>query len=323
MVTSASAPHTPVMLGEVLGGLLPKDGGIYVDGTFGNGGYSRAVLNAASCTVYGIDRDPAVVARAQDMESEFEGRFVIIEGRFGSIAELLASRSVGPVDGVAFDVGVSSMQIDTPERGFSFRSDGPLDMRMESAGTSASDVINDMEETDLANIIYEFGEERFARRVAGAIVAARSEEPILRTLQLAEIVRRVVPKSKDGIDPATRTFQALRIFVNDELGEIDRGLVGAEKVLAPGGRLCVVSFHSLEDRRVKRFFKSRSGSAPSPSRHMPQSSVPEKQPTFNLISRKPITPNSDELRNNPRARSARLRVGERTNVPPYGSGEAA
>ena len=323
MVTSASAPHTPVMLGEVLGGLSPKDGGIYVDGTFGNGGYSRAVLNAASCTVYGIDRDPAVVAKAQDMESEFGGRFTIIEGRFGSIAELLASRSVGPVDGVAFDVGVSSMQIDTPERGFSFRTDGPLDMRMESAGTSASDIVNDMEETDLANIIYELGEERFARRVAGAIVAARIEEPILRTLQLAEIVRRVVPKSKDGIDPATRTFQALRIFVNDELGEIDRGLVGAEQVLAPGGRLCVVSFHSLEDRLVKRFFKTRSGDVPGPSRHMPQSSVPEKQPTFKLLSRKSITPSSDESRDNPRARSARLRVGERTNAPAWNSEEAA
>jgi len=323
MVTSASAPHTPAMLGEVLGGLSPKDGGIYVDGTFGNGGYSRAVLNAASCTVYGIDRDPAVVAKAQDMESEFAGRFTIIEGRFGSIAELLAKRSVGPVDGVAFDVGVSSMQIDTPERGFSFRTDGPLDMRMESAGTSASDIVNDMEETDLANIIYELGEERFARRVAGAIVAARIEEPILRTLQLAEIVRRVVPKSKDGIDPATRTFQALRIFVNDELGEIDRGLVGAEQVLAPGGRLCVVSFHSLEDRLVKRFFKTRSGDVPGPSRHMPQSSVPEKQPTFKLLSRKSITPSSDESRDNPRARSARLRVGERTNAPAWNSEEAA
>ncbi|MDH5489920.1 MAG: 16S rRNA (cytosine(1402)-N(4))-methyltransferase RsmH [Rhodospirillaceae bacterium] len=323
MVTSASAPHTPVMLGEVLGGLSPKDGGVYVDGTFGNGGYSRAVLNAASCTVYGIDRDPNAVAKAHDMESEFGGRFTIIEGRFGSIAELLTSRAIGPVDGVAFDVGVSSMQIDTPERGFSFRTDGPLDMRMESAGTSASDIVNDMEETDLANIIYELGEERFARRVAGAIVAARTEEPILRTLQLAEIVRRVVPKSKDGIDTATRTFQALRIFVNDELGEIDRGLVGAEQVLAPGGRLCVVSFHSLEDRLVKRFFKTRSGDAPGPSRHMPQSSVPEKQPTFNLLSRKSITPSSDELRDNPRARSARLRVGERTSAPAWNSEEAA
>ncbi|MDH5189039.1 MAG: 16S rRNA (cytosine(1402)-N(4))-methyltransferase RsmH [Rhodospirillaceae bacterium] len=323
MATTASSPHTPVMLGEVLDGLSPKDGGIYVDGTFGDGGYSRAVLNAASCTVYGIDRDPSVVARAHDMQNEFKGRFIIIEGRFGSIAELLASRSVGPVDGVAFDIGVSSMQIDTPERGFSFRSDGPLDMRMESAGTSASDVVNDMEETDLANIIYELGEERFARRVARAIVAARTEEPILRTLQLADIVRRVVPKSKDGIDSATRTFQALRIFVNDELGEIDRGMNGAEQVLAPGGRLCVVSFHSLEDRRVKRFFKTRSGDIPGPSRHMPQLSSPEKLPTFNLVSRKSITPSSDEQRANPRARSARLRVGERTDAPAWNSEEAA
>lgn len=323
MVITAGSPHTPVMLGEVLAGLSPKDGGIYVDGTFGNGGYSRAVLEAAQCKVYGIDRDPGVVARAQEMETEFKDRFFIIEGRFGSVAELLASHSVGPVDGVAFDIGVSSMQIDTPERGFSFRTDGPLDMRMESAGTSASDIVNNMEETDLVGIIRELGEERFARRVAAAIVAARTQEPILRTLQLAEIVRRVVPKSKDGIDPATRTFQALRILVNDELGEIDRGLVGAEQVLAPGGRLCVVSFHSLEDRLIKRFFKTRSGDTPQPSRHMPQSSIQGPQPTFKMVVKKSITPTKNEQRTNPRARSARLRIGERTAAPAWNKEEAA
>lgn len=323
MVITAGSPHTPVMLGEVLASLSPKDGGIYVDGTFGNGGYSRAVLEAAQCKVYGIDRDPGVVARAQEMETEFKDRFFIIEGRFGSVAELLASHSVGPVDGVAFDIGVSSMQIDTPERGFSFRTDGPLDMRMESAGTSASDIVNNMEETDLVGIIRELGEERFARRVAAAIVAARTQEPILRTLQLAEIVRRVVPKSKDGIDPATRTFQALRILVNDELGEIDRGLVGAEQVLAPGGRLCVVSFHSLEDRLIKRFFKTRSGDTPQPSRHMPQSSIQGPQPTFKMVVKKSITPTKNEQRTNPRARSARLRIGERTAAPAWNKEEAA
>lgn len=323
MVITAGSPHTPVMLGEVLAGLSPKDGGIYVDGTFGNGGYSRAVLESARCKVYGIDRDPGVVARAQEMETEFKDRFFIIEGRFGSVAELLASHSVGPVDGVAFDIGVSSMQIDTPERGFSFRTDGPLDMRMESAGTSASDIVNNMEETDLVGIIRELGEERFARRVAAAIVAARTQEPILRTLQLAEIVRRVVPKSKDGIDPATRTFQALRILVNDELGEIDRGLVGAEQVLAPGGRLCVVSFHSLEDRLIKRFFKTRSGDTPQPSRHMPQSSIQGPQPTFKMVVKKSITPTKNEQRTNPRARSARLRIGERTAAPAWNKEEAA
>ena len=316
-MTTASSQHTPVMLGEVLDALSPKDGGIYVDGTFGNGGYTRAVLNAASCSVYGIDRDPSVVRHAREMEDEFSGRFTIIEGRFGSMAELLNQRGIGPVDGVALDIGVSSMQIDTPERGFSFRSDGPLDMRMESAGTSASDIVNDMDEDDLANIIYELGEERFSRRVAAAIIRAREEEPINRTLQLADIVRRVVPKSKDGIDPATRTFQALRIFVNDELGEVDRGLAAAEQVLAPGGRLCVVSFHSLEDRRVKKFLKTRSGDVPLPSRHMPAPTTPVAEPTFKLISRKAISPSADEQRINPRARSAHMRFAERTSAPAW------
>ncbi len=316
-MTIASSQHTPVMLGEVLEALSPKDGGIYVDGTFGNGGYTRAVLNAASCSVYGIDRDPSVVRHAREMEDEFSGRLTIIEGRFGSMAELLNQRSIGPVDGVALDIGVSSMQIDTPERGFSFRSDGPLDMRMESAGTSASDIVNDMDQDDLANIIYELGEERFSRRVAAAIISAREEEPINRTLQLADIIRRVVPKSKDGIDPATRTFQALRIYVNDELGEVDRGLAAAEQVLAPGGRLCVVSFHSLEDRRVKKFFKTRSGDVPLPSRHMPAPTASAPEPTFKLISRKAISPSADEQRINPRARSAHMRFAERTSAPAW------
>lgn len=316
-------PHIPVMLGQVIEALSPKDGGIYVDGTFGNGGYSRAILEAASCTVFGIDRDPNVVRYAHEMESEFAGRFTIIEGRFGSMAELLASRNVGPVDGVALDIGVSSMQIDTPERGFSFRTDGPLDMRMESAGTSASDVVNHMDEDDLINIIRELGEERFARRVAGAIVKAREIEPISRTLQLADIVRSVVPKSKDGIDQATRTFQALRIYVNDELGEVDRGLEGAEQVLAPGGRLCVVSFHSLEDRRVKKFFRTRSGDVPNQSRHMPAPTSSGPEPTFKVTTRKSITPSDEEQRTNPRARSARMRVGERTSAPAWNKGQAA
>ncbi|MCK5167412.1 MAG: 16S rRNA (cytosine(1402)-N(4))-methyltransferase RsmH, partial [Rhodospirillaceae bacterium] len=191
------------------------------------------------------------------------------------------------------------------------------DMRMESAGTSAADIVNDMDEDDLANIIYELGEERFSRRVAAAIIRAREEEPISRTLQLADIVRRVVPKSKDGIDPATRTFQALRIFVNDELGEVDRGLAAAEQVLAPGGRLCVVSFHSLEDRRVKKFFKTRSGDVPLPSRHMPAPTASAPEPTFKLLSRKAISPSTDEQRTNPRARSAHMRFAERTSAPPW------
>ena len=303
--------HQPVMLREVARALEPRDGGIYVDGTFGAGGYSRAILEAARCTVWAIDRDPAAIAGAAPLVREYTGRLSVLAGRFGEMDRLLAEQGVEAVDGVALDLGVSSMQLDVAERGFSFGRDGPLDMRMEQAGESAADVVNGRDERELAAIIFDYGEERRARRIAKAIVAARSERPITRTAELAAIVRRMVRPSADGIDPATRTFQALRIHVNDELGELDRGLCAAERLLAENGRLAVVAFHSLEDRRVKRFLGARAGRAPRPSRHAPES-ADDRAPSFRLITRRPLTPAADELAVNPRARSAKLRVAERT-----------
>jgi len=316
-----SRPHIPVLLDEVLGALSPQDGGVYVDGTFGAGGYARAILQSADCQVWGIDRDPDVIARARTMEDEFKGRLRVVQGRLGDMAELLSAQGVAGVDGVALDLGVSSMQIDQAERGFSFQSDGPLDMRMEQSGMSAADVVNTLDETELANIIYEYGEERRSRHVAHAIVLARKEEPFTTTRQLAELVRRVVKKSKDGIDPATRTFQGLRIYVNDELGEVDRGLMGAEQLLRPDGRLAVVSFHSLEDKRVKAFLNTRSGNVPNPSRHAPDSGERGPQPTFKLLKKGAIKPGDAECRTNPRARSSRLRVALRTAAPAWGNPE--
>jgi len=250
-----SAAHVPVLLAEVLAALAPRDGAILVDGTFGRGGYAEALLAAADTRVYAIDRDPEAIAHGEAMAARHGGRLVMIHGRFGDMDRLLAGRGASPVDGVALDVGVSSPQIDDPSRGFSFRADGPLDMRMEKSGASAADLVNDASEQELAQAIATLGEERHARRVARAIVEARRAGPLARTLELAEIVRRVVPRAKDGIDPATRTFQALRLRVNDELGELGRGLAAAESILRPGGRIAVVSFHSLEDRVVKRFLR--------------------------------------------------------------------
>jgi 16S rRNA (cytosine1402-N4)-methyltransferase len=304
------------MLAEVLAAIAPREGGIYVDGTFGAGGYAGALLDAAPCKVYGIDRDPEAIAAAAPMKRRYDGRLDLIEGRFGDMAELLADRGVGAVDGVALDLGVSSMQLDRPERGFSFRFDGPLDMRMDKAGPSAADIVNGASEDALAGIIADFGEERHARRVARAIVRARKIAPINTTGALAEIVRRAVPPARDGIDPATRTFQALRIAVNDELGEIDRGLAGAEAVLAPNGRLAVVSFHSLEDRRIKMFLRARAGQTPRGSRHAPDIAAGHA-PTFTVPQRRPVGPGPAEIAANPRARSARLRAANRTAAPAW------
>ena len=312
-----SMPHIPVLLKEVLDTLNPRDGGVYVDGTFGNGGYSRGMLEAADCVVWGIDRDPNVIAKARDMEAEFGGRLKVVEGRFGDMFELMSAQGVSGVDGVALDLGVSSMQLDQAERGFSFMNDGPLDMRMEQQGASAEDAVNDLGEEELANIIYEFGEERKSRWVARAIVEARCEQRITRTGQLADIVSRVVKKSKDGIHPATRTFQGLRIYVNDELGEVDRGLVGAERLLRPGGRLAVVSFHSLEDKRVKAFLNARSGNVPNPSRYVPDVADKGPEPSFKLLKKGAVKPGKDECKINPRARSSRLRMAERTAAPSW------
>ncbi|SMH60666.1 16S rRNA (cytosine(1402)-N(4))-methyltransferase RsmH [Azospirillum agricola] len=315
---TASPIHIPVLLHEVVESLSPRDGGVYVDGTFGAGGYSRALLEAADCRVWGIDRDPAAIERGRVLARQFPGRLEIVEGCFGDMESLLAERSVTRVDGVALDVGVSSPQIDEPERGFSFRFDGPLDMRMGRDGPTAADVVNHAGESELADILYHLGEERRAYQVARAIVAARQTAPITRTRQLAELIRSVVPKGKgDAIDPATRSFQALRIHVNDELGELRRGLAAAESLLGPGGRLAVVSFHSLEDREVKTFLKDRSSPPPSPSRHTPAAPVAARSPSFRLLSRKPVAASDTEARDNPRARSARLRAAERTEAPAF------
>jgi len=302
----SGAPHIPVLLDEVVTALAPRNGAIFVDGTFGAGGYTKAILAAADCKVFGIDRDPTAIEGGRELARQFGGRLEMLPGRFGDMARLLEGVAV---DGIALDLGVSSMQIDRAERGFSFQKDGPLDMRMEREGPSAADLVNGLPEAELADILWRFGEERFSRKLARAIVTDRKAEPFTTTRQLAELVRRVVPASKDGIDPATRAFQGLRIAVNDELGEVERGLAAAERLLVPGGRLAVVSFHSLEDRLVKDFMKGGSGMAARPSRHLPQIETPA--PRFRLVSKKPIVAGPAELAANPRARSAKLRVAER------------
>jgi len=309
--SAGNAAHRPVLLSEVIDALQPRDGAIYVDGTFGAGGYSRALLDAARCAVWGIDRDPEAIAGGQRLAAHYDGRLELIEGCYGDMDSLLAERGIDAVDGVALDLGVSSMQLDQPERGFSFRGDGPLDMRMGRAGRSAADIVNDADERELADIIFKYGEERHSRRIARAIVAARQQAPILRTAQLAEIVAKTIGRGDGRIHPATRTFQALRIAVNDELGELERGLHASEKLLRRGGRLAVVSFHSLEDRIVKDFMRQRGGAAPRPSRHA-LGVAPAPVATFRIVNRKPIVPGEAEANANPRARSARLRVAEAT-----------
>jgi len=330
--------HTPVMLREVIEALSPRDGAIYLDGTFGAGGYAEAILGAADCRVWGIDRDPEAVTRGQALAARHADRLNLIHGCFGAMDDLLGAHQVVAVDGIALDLGVSSMQIDQAERGFSFRTKGPLDMRMGAsaaeddsedgvdAGPSAAEAVNEFSETELADIIHRYGEERRARQVARAIVAARRDRPIEDTARLAEIVRAAVRRgikggtknrgaksrgANRGIDPATRTFQALRIYVNDELGELDRGLHAAERLLAPGGRLAVVSFHSLEDRVVKTFLRARSAGGSGGSRHRPEPAA-RRDPTFLPLFRGACRPGRAECEGNPRARSARLRAAERT-----------
>jgi 16S rRNA (cytosine1402-N4)-methyltransferase len=327
-------------------GLQPKAGATIVDATFGLGGYTRAILAAAPCRVVGIDRDPSAIARGRAafgleqataeivvppparaevvVPPAVAGEVVVppamgpvlVQGRFGEMEALLAALGIDRVDGVAFDLGVSSPQLDEAARGFSFRFDGPLDMRMGPDGPSAAAVVNSLGEAQLADIIWRYGEERLSRRVARAIVAARREAPIEGTAALARIVRGAVPAARDGIDPATRTFQALRIYVNDEIGELERGLSAAERLLRAGGRLAVVSFHSLEDRVVKAFLRERSGRAPGESRHVPRTAE-TRAPSFRLITSKPILPDAGECARNPRARSAKLRLAERTAAPAW------
>jgi len=306
--------HVPVLLAEVIAALRPRDGALYVDGTFGAGGYSRALLDAAACRVVAFDRDPVAIRSGAELTARYRDRMTLIEGCFSEMELLLKPLGIDAVSGIVLDLGVSSMQLDDATRGFSFRADGPLDMRMSQHGESAADLVNRLSDAELIQIIRDFGEERFARRVARAILAARETAPITRTGELAALVRRSIPAS-GTIDAATRTFQALRIAVNDELGELDRGLIAAERLLAPGGRLAVISFHSLEDRRVKSFLRGRSSHAPRGTRHLP--AVREREPSFRLLTPKPVTPATAEIALNPRARSARLRAAERTAAPAW------
>ncbi|WP_135080202.1 16S rRNA (cytosine(1402)-N(4))-methyltransferase RsmH [Terasakiella sp. SH-1] len=309
--------HIPVLLNEIVEVINPKDGDVIIDGTFGGGGYTKAILDAADCRVLGIDRDPDAIDRGNSLSQTLDNRLQMFEGCYGDMAALVNQK----VNAVVLDIGVSSFQIDQADRGFSFREDGPLDMRMAQSGESAADVVNTYDEKELANIIYKYGEERHSRRVAKAIIEARREEKITTTGQLAKIVRSVVRQAKDKIDPATRTFQGLRIYVNDELGELERGLAAAEELLLPGGRLVVVTFHSLEDRIVKQFFKQRSGGNARTNRYMPDGGDQGPQATFKIINRKPIAPSDEECRENPRARSSKLRAGLRTDVEKW-TGEA-
>ena len=292
--------HVPVMLTEVLEALSPRDGAQYVDGTFGGGGYASAILEAADCRVLGIDRDPAAIARGQALVERFAGRLTLVQGEFSRMQDFTRDS-----DGVVLDLGVSSFQFDEPARGFSFRENGPLDMRMSLEGESAADVVNSADERSLSQIIARFGEEKNARRIAKAIIAAR---PVTGTAQLAEIVSEAQGPAalRHAIHPATRTFQALRIHVNDELGELERGLEAALDILKPQGRLVVVSFHSLEDRMVKRFLTERSTTAPRASRHAPVG-TPARNAAFQLLPRR--MPSPAEIASNPRARSATLRAG--------------
>ena len=307
--------HIPVMLNEVIGLLAPRDGGRYLDATFGGGGYAEAILGAAACTLWAIDRDPDAIARGAHIAARHPGLH-LIHGTFGAMLSLLAEQGVTTLDGVVFDLGVSSYQLDHPERGFSFRAEGPLDMRMSRSGLSAADLVNTMSERELADVLFELGEERASRRIARAIVAARAEQPIITTAQLATIIRKVLRPDRSGIDPATRSFQALRIKVNDELGEIEHGLAQASELLAPGGRLIVVSFHSLEDRIVKRLMTDAAGRMPAPSRHDPRGLVARARPDFRLLTARPLRPTASEVAANPRARSARLRALERIATAP-------
>jgi 16S rRNA (cytosine1402-N4)-methyltransferase len=322
---SGQLSHTPVMCDPMLTLIAPKDGGVYVDGTFGGGGYSRALLEAAVCTVYAIDRDAAALRAGASLAAQFSDRLVLIHGRFSDMERLLAAYDVTAVDGIALDLGLSSRQLDDADRGFSFRFDGPLDMRMnrDEARETAADLVNSASEGELAAIIKRFGEERRARGIARAIVAARAEAPITRSGELATIVRGASGRARDGIDPATRTFQALRIQVNDEIGEIERGLCCIERLLRPTGRAVVVAFHSLEDRPVKRFFRERSGTAARPSRHQPDLATKLPDPSFKLLTRRARKPSDAECAANPRARSARLRAVERTDAPAWQERQAA
>lgn len=308
--------HTPVLLHRVLEVLRPHDGARYIDCTFGAGGYTSAILNKANCQVLALDRDPRAVADGQPLVADFGGRLRLEHARFRDLAEVATRADFTPVDGIVFDLGVSSMQLDEADRGFSFMRDGPLDMRMSAEGPSAADVVNRCEEQEIAEILFKLGEERRSRAIARAIVRKRELQPITRTGELAELIAGVLGRRHDDKKhPATRSFQALRLFVNDELGELVAGLGAAECILRPGGILAVVTFHSIEDRIVKTFLTERKAGRSQPSRHLPE--APEgPAASFHLLTRKAIEPDDNELAANPRARSARLRSAERLEAAP-------
>jgi 16S rRNA (cytosine1402-N4)-methyltransferase len=306
---SRKAPHVPVLVNEVIAALDIHEDQTLVDGTFGAGGYTRAMLAAGAGRVIGFDRDPDAIEAGRSLVPD--SRLTLVEERFSQMDRALAERGIGLVDAIALDIGVSSMQLDRADRGFSFQFDGPLDMRMSKSGLTAAEYLNSAEEADIARVLRDYGEEPRARAIARAIVAKR---PVERTAELAAIVRRAAgfrPGQKS--DPATRTFQAIRIHLNAELDELEQGLAAAERSLRPGGRLAVVTFHSLEDRIVKQFFRVRSGATPAGSRHRPVM-VDPTEPTFERVA-KPVSPNEQELATNPRARSARLRSAIRTSAP--------
>ena len=302
-MTDPSAPHLPVLIGPILENIAKS--GTWVDGTFGAGGYTRAFLDAGVDRVIGVDRDPMVFEMAASWASEYGDRLMLSEGTFSNLD------AHAPLDGVVLDLGVSSMQLDQAERGFSFLRDGPLDMRMAQSGISAADLVNNGSEALLADVIFQYGEERASRRIAKAIIAAR---PLATTGELAALVENVLPKGKPGQShPATRTFQAIRICINDEFGQLISGLEAAERALKPGGELVVVTFHSLEDRVVKKFMASRAGRTGGGSRYAPE--TVQDAPTFEMLTRKAIVADDDELAANPRARSAKLRIARRTDAP--------
>jgi 16S rRNA (cytosine1402-N4)-methyltransferase len=310
-VAGGPARHTPVLVRRAIEWLGVRSGGRYVDATFGAGGYTRAILETAGACVIGIDRDQSAIAHGAGLVAQAQSRLDLVEDRFSNLETIVGGQDSPDIDGIVFDLGVSSMQLDGAARGFSFRLDGPLDMRMGSDGPTAADVVARASERQLAVLIAALGEEHQARAVARAIAKTRDEHPIDSTRALAEIVARVVRSREGAIHPATRTFQALRIFVNDELGELARGLAAAERVLKPSGRLVVVAFHSLEDRIVKIFLAERSR-APASSRHRPQ--AVSAAPTFRVLTRRPEIADQSEVAANPRARSAKLRAGERTDA---------
>jgi 16S rRNA (cytosine1402-N4)-methyltransferase len=303
--------HIPVMLAEVVAQLAPHDGGAYLDGTFGGGGYARAILDHAACTLWAIDRDPDAIERGASLVARHPGRLHLLRGQFGDMVSLLHGSGVTALDGLVLDLGVSSFQLDDAARGFSFRMDGPLDMRMGKHGPTAADLVNTLPERELADVLYQFGEERASRRIAHAIVAARAEAPIETTGRLASVIRAVLPPDRSGNHPATRSFQALRIKVNDELGQVEQALNAAASLLAPEGRLVVVSFHSLEDRIVKRFMTDAAGRTAAPSRHDPGGLRQGAPAQFRLLTTRALRPTDQEAQSNPRSRSARLRAMQR------------